>query len=283
MEEQYTDELYHHGVKGMKWGVRKQRQPTGGSLKQRWKQHKAEVEKKKKAKAKAEQEKRDAEAKKSRSILNMNDADLKSTIDRMMMEKQALQLKKDIASLTPQKVSLGKQFLDESVIPAVKEAGKSVLTDYLKKIGKEYLGLDEKDAKSVIDLAKESTAKRTLAANNDWFADREAKAKAAKQAEKEAKKEAKAAKKAEQKEAREAKREARATKQSEPKVYKVKGEAYVNDFFKSGKKNTDTIYDAEWRDVSDSGSSSSSSTSYRPSSYTQLGRSYVAGLLEEPK
>ena len=26
----YTNELYHHGVKGQKWGVRKERQPSGG-------------------------------------------------------------------------------------------------------------------------------------------------------------------------------------------------------------------------------------------------------------
>ena len=269
---QVDNELYHHGVKGMKWGIRKQRQPTGGSLKQRWKRHKAEVEKKKKAKAKAEQEKREAEARKSGSIRNMSTSDLKNKIDRMTLEKQALQLQNDINSLSPQKVSIGKQFLNESIIPAAKEAGKSVLTDYLKKLGKEYLGLNEKEAKSLEQLAKESTAKRTIAANEDWFANREAKAKASSKAEKEAKKE-------EKKEAKSARRQARATKQSEPKVYKVKGEDYADSYFKNKKKNTDTIYDAEWRDVTDS----DSSYSYRPTSYIQLGQSYVSGLLEEPK
>ena len=265
-------ELYHHGVKGMKWGVRKQRQPTGGSLKKRWKRHKAKIERQKKAKAKAEQAKREAEARKSGSIHDMSTSDLKSKIERMTLEKQAFQLQKDISSLTPQKVSLGKQFLNESIIPAAKDAAKTLLTDYLKKVGKEYLGLNEKEAKSLEQLAKESTAKRTIAANEDWFANREAKSQAAAKAEKEAKK-------AEKKEAKSARREARATKQSEPKVYKVKGEEYADSYFKSKKKNTDIIYDAEWRDVTDS----DSSYSYRPTSYIQLGQSYVAGLLEEPK
>lgn len=139
-------ELYHHGVKGMKWGVR--RTPT--QLGHRPKKKKSEVKKfvenawkkhqeKKAAKKAAKEEAEAIEALKKKSPSEMSDAELKKRVERMRLEREAMQLDKDIKSLTPDKTSPGKKLLkklgSEVIAPAATQAGKDVLTAYLKQLG----------------------------------------------------------------------------------------------------------------------------------------------------
>lgn len=82
----YTDELYHHGVKGMRWGIRRARRQSG-----------TEHEDYKKAHDK-------------KSVKDMSDAELRNRNNRLQMEQQ-------YANLTKKK-SRGKQVVDAFVSTA---------------------------------------------------------------------------------------------------------------------------------------------------------------------
>lgn len=149
---QYPDELYHHGVLGMKWGVRRY-QNKDGSLTNAGRKRQAKKETREaKKKAKAEEEKR-----RHRSVKDMSDDELRTKINRLQMEKQYLDLNKQVSALEPRHVSAGEKFVKgvgETVIPAIKNAGKNLAQQYLEKKGKQMLGLNSTD--SVESLRKEA-------------------------------------------------------------------------------------------------------------------------------
>ena len=127
--------LYHYGVKGMKWGVRKK--PIS-----------SRVFKAKKAVPK----KPDPVVKKAfsgdkKNISKASDEELSAYLKRMQLEKQVLITQKEMTALTtpPKKVSAGKRFVSavwkDMLYPGIKEgmkeAGKSVVKsladDMIKK------------------------------------------------------------------------------------------------------------------------------------------------------
>lgn len=132
----YSDELYHYGRKGMKWGQNIFGKPRSGSGR-RVKRSKSLLDKmrdskeaKKKAKAAA------AEAERKKDPKNMSDADLRRAIERKKLENE-------YRSYYPAKVSAGKkfisQFLKEAVTPALISAGKTFMTNALNKMGDDAL------------------------------------------------------------------------------------------------------------------------------------------------
>ena len=195
------DELYHHGIKGMKWGVRRTPAQLGHRKKKKnaakklvedaWKKHKE----KKAAKKAAEEE---AAAKKKKPS-EMTDAELKRRIERGRLEREALQLDSDISRLSPKQASKGKdiakKFIDDAVIPAATDAGKQ----YLTKILKDKLGLSEKKQKSLKEQAEEAKAEFEKEFYKNKLKKEKDEQKAAEKAEKEAKKAEKAEKEAERK------------------------------------------------------------------------------------
>lgn len=100
--------------------------------------------------AKRAERKADREMKKlakkaaNKSVEEMTDAELSATINRIRLEQQYAAL-----TATPEKTNKGAKyasdFMDKSVMPAVQEAGKTLLRDSILKAGKKYLGLDPKD------------------------------------------------------------------------------------------------------------------------------------------
>lgn len=150
----YTDELYHHGVPGMKWGVRRY-QNKSGSLTAAGRKRINKIKNKLAAKKQKEQEDKNVNkgATKTnikKSVREMSDADLKSRLNRLQNEQQVIRLENERASAGKRFVStVGKDVIK----PALIDSGKRLVTDLIVKAGKDQLDLDGKDKNS--DLKRE--------------------------------------------------------------------------------------------------------------------------------
>lgn len=101
-------ELYHWGIKGQKWGVRRY-QNKDGSL--------TAAGKKRQKKLTADEKERASRKKDLKNRRTMSDADLKKKIERLKMEKE-------FKSLTNEDINPGKTFVND----VMSSAGKKVLT-----------------------------------------------------------------------------------------------------------------------------------------------------------
>lgn len=169
-------ELYHSGIKGMKWGIRRYQNKDGSLTPAGIKRYNREVQKlkdreasiKAKEKAKKYQDKLDKKKselddreaalkggapKKStskpatnkqsgvKSIKDMGDSELRAVVNRLQLEQQ-------YRTLAPQQVSKGKKFVDSVLnnvlAPAAKEVGKDVTKKILSNIADAALEADKK-------------------------------------------------------------------------------------------------------------------------------------------
>ena len=89
------NELYHYGVLGMKWGIRKDRRGSVGSSKKKT----GEVEKYHEDYKRAHSKKR---------VSSMSDAELRSRLNRLQMEQQ-------YRKLSSEKIGRGKSFMKKAV------------------------------------------------------------------------------------------------------------------------------------------------------------------------
>ena len=169
LTEKYYGELYHHGIAGMKWGVRRYQNKDGsltnaGKRRYGTKANFEKVQSAKKAAVKANSKQAVARRKanertaaevakykkmagikdetdgtkpRPKTMKEMSDEELISAINRTRLEQQYSQLH-------PAKVSKGKKFMEsltyEVVLPAAKNAGKNWIENKLK----DTLGLNEK-------------------------------------------------------------------------------------------------------------------------------------------
>lgn len=128
-----TGELCHHGIKGMRWGIRR----TPAQLGHKTKSGKSSSSgKKPEPEKKSEKTSSETEAPKKKSISEMSDDELRAAINRIQLEKSYA-----AAIAQPKQISTGKKFVDkvvtEMVVPAAtdigKQAVKSLMADAVNK------------------------------------------------------------------------------------------------------------------------------------------------------
>ena len=169
-----NNELYHHGIKGQKWGIRRFQNKDGSLTKAGLKRYsdsassaasavgkaivkggKKVAEKISEKHAQRKEEKR-IENLMSKPIRKLTEEERIERMDRKMKEKELLSLEKNVSDLKSGAMSKGRKFVEDMVtkvaIPSVLDAGQKQLTSFLNKKLGDALGLGDKDTTLVKDL-----------------------------------------------------------------------------------------------------------------------------------
>lgn len=146
-----TDELYHYGRKGMKWG-----QNIFGKVKTAAGNARAKIAEKRAANRKAKA----AEALRKKPISKLTEEELKARTERVRKENELRELERKNQPITNDQVSAaGKKFLskfaNDAVMPALTNVAKRKIEDFLKS----KLGIDAEDTSNSMDLLKGDISK----------------------------------------------------------------------------------------------------------------------------
>lgn len=123
--------LEHHGIKGMKWGVRRTKAQLGYKIGFRKKKKKS-VESKD---TKSENQNKKISKKKSKSVKDMSDEELRAKINKL---ENRLEMEKRYKDLSSKDISKGKKFtsrvINSMVLPAAEDIGKQLIKSAMAKI-----------------------------------------------------------------------------------------------------------------------------------------------------
>lgn len=150
-------QLYHWGIKGMKWGVRRY-QNSDGSLTPAGRKRYSDDDS---GDTDAPNKSSSSNSSKPKSISEMSDAELRTAVQRLQLEQQY----KALLPKEEKTVSAGMKFIKavgKTIGPAIGEASKTLMKDYMIKVGKEKLGLNEKKEKPKTEKLKETVTELQL-------------------------------------------------------------------------------------------------------------------------
>ena len=142
---QNTDELYHHGVPGQRWGFRRYQNPDGTLTPAGRRRANKLAEKYAKVTGKKLIVKKRSvqgnEKQKPKTISEMSDQEIQAKINRMRLEDTYMSM---IASRAPKpQVSRGKKFINNIkrnvIAPALTDAGRTLLENLIKKKGNDLI------------------------------------------------------------------------------------------------------------------------------------------------
>lgn len=137
---QTNNELYHHGVLGQRWGVRRY-QNKDGSLtpagRKRANKLATEYNRLVSGNKNSSNPSSHNTAPKKKSISEMSDDELQKVINRKRLEQQYNQL-------SPKEISAGKKIFDTVIKPAATSSSKDLIQAWLTKQGEKYLDVKVK-------------------------------------------------------------------------------------------------------------------------------------------
>ena len=175
-EDIYPDELYHYGRKGMKWGQHifgkerssgtKKRKKSSEDVENRFVSGAKSAASKvatsvSNARTKRKEEKRIEQLHKKDPSKMTND-ELTEYINRMNMERTAAQARQQVSQMNPQKVSKGKAFMNSLGRDVIAPAAKNVGRQYLEKVLRDQLGLNDKKSEDPLKKLRDEVDKLNL-------------------------------------------------------------------------------------------------------------------------
>ena len=131
------NELYHHGVKGMKWGVRKTPVISSSGNTRKRKSNTLSLFKKKKTTRNASVVK--SSPAQTKSVKDMSDDELRRKIERVRLEQQYQQLNPPTVY---RRQKIAKRVMDHVIVPAAEEVGKQIVKSMLTNSANKALGIN---------------------------------------------------------------------------------------------------------------------------------------------